>query len=179
MEKAFPEDGRQFDKLFKDGEEFKLGSIPGRVIHTPGHTPACMTYNIGDALFCGDTIFMPDFGTARCDFPGGSTEDLWNSIQKLLAFPDNYRIFTAHDYQPGGRELRYMATVAEQKASNKHVKTGTKKEEFIKWRNERDAQLNAPGLILPSIQVNIRAGDLPEPESNGAAYLKIPLNSGI
>ncbi len=172
----FPVDGRQFDVLLQDGETLEAGPIAIRAIHTPGHTPACLTYRIGDALFVGDAIFMPDFGTARCDFPGGSGEMLYDSIQKLYALPDETRVFTCHDYQPGGRELRYESTIGEQKNSNIQLNGKTTKEAYVAFRKERDAGLSLPKLILPSLQVNIRAGRLPEPEGNGTAYIKIPLN---
>ncbi len=173
---AFPVDGSQFDVLLQDGEELEAGPLRIRALHTPGHTPACLTYQIGDALFVGDAIFMPDFGTGRCDFPGGSAEALYDSIQKLYAFPDETRIFTGHDYLPGGRELRFESSVAEQKRSNIQLQGDAAREDYIRFRKERDAGLAVPKLILPSLQVNIRAGLLPEPEDNGTSYLKIPLN---
>jgi len=146
-------------------------------MHTPGHTPACVCYNIAnDAVFVGDTIFMPDQGTARCDFPKGSAELLWSSINKILSLPSDTRIFTCHDYQPGGREIQYQTTVAEEKAKNIHVKDGTKMEEFIKWRKDRDATLTAPKLIIPSVQVNINAGLFPPKDKNGNVMLKVPVN---
>lgn len=169
-------DGSQFDRLFADGDEFTLGRLPVRVLHTPGHTPACVTYLIGDAAFVGDTLFMPDFGTARADFPGGDARQLYKSIQRILALPPETRIFTCHDYCPGGRELRWESTVAEQRAANKHVRDGIDEEAFVAMRRERDACLNAPALLLPSLQVNIRGGDLPPPDDNGTRYLRIPLN---
>ncbi len=173
----FQRDGSQFDKLFVEGDTFKVGDLEGRVLHTPGHTPACLTYVIGDAAFVGDTMFMPDFGTARCDFPGGSAEDLYNSIQKILALPDETRIFVAHDYKaPGRDEFAWETTVGEQKAKNVHVGADKTKDDFIKMRTERDAQLGMPKLIIPSIQVNMRAGKMPEPEDNGEVYLKVPVN---
>jgi glyoxylase-like metal-dependent hydrolase (beta-lactamase superfamily II) len=172
----FPVDGSQFDVLLGDGETLDAGPIQIKAIHTPGHTPACLTYQIGDALFVGDAIFMPDFGTARCDFPGGSGEALYDSIQKLYALQDETRVFTCHDYMPGGRELRYQSTVGEQKKSNVQLSENTTKEAYVAFRTERDAGLSLPKLILPSLQVNIRAGRLPEPEENGTAYLKTPLN---
>ena len=147
------------------------------VMHTPGHTPACSSYYItNDCVFVGDVIFMPDQGTARCDFPGGSAETLWNSLQKILALPENVRVFTCHDYQPGGRELKYESTVGDQKRNNIHVKEGTKKEDFIATRSTRDKTLTPPRLIIPSIQVNINAGYFPKPESNGHIFLKWPVN---
>jgi glyoxylase-like metal-dependent hydrolase (beta-lactamase superfamily II) len=173
---GFPVDGSQFDILLDDGEVFDAGPIQIKAIHTPGHTPACVTYQVGDALFVGDTIFMPDYGTARCDFPGGSGETLFESIQRIYSFPDQTRVFTCHDYQPGGRELRYQSTIGEQKKSNVQITETTTKEEFAAFRAKRDAGLSLPDLILPALQVNIRAGRLPEPEENGTAYLKTPLN---
>jgi glyoxylase-like metal-dependent hydrolase (beta-lactamase superfamily II) len=174
--REFPVDGRQFDVLLRDGDVLEVGSFGVKAIHTPGHTPACLTYQIGDALFVGDTLFMPDYGTARCDFPGGSAEALYESIQRLYALPDDTRVFTCHDYQPGGRALRYESTIGEERATNSQLNARTTKEEFVAFRARRDATLDLPVLILPSLQVNIRAGRLPEPESNGIAYLKIPLN---
>ena len=174
----FQRDGSQFDHLFEDGEQFAVGSIQAKAMHTPGHTPACMTYVIGDAAFVGDTIFMPDFGTARCDFPGGDAATLYRSIQKIFALPDETRLFMCHDYKAPGREhYAWETTVAEQKAKNKHVHEGVTEDEFVKMRTERDAQLEMPVLILPSVQVNMRAGDLPPPEDNGTRYLKIPLDA--
>lgn len=172
----FPVDGRQFDVLLADRGELKIGELRVKAIHTPGHTPACLTYQIGDALFVGDTIFMPDYGTARCDFPGGSAEVLYESIQRLYALPDATRVFTCHDYQPGGRPLRYESTVGEERMTNTQLNSRTTKEEFVAFRKARDSTLEMPVLILPSLQVNIRAGRLPEPESNGVSYLKLPLN---
>jgi glyoxylase-like metal-dependent hydrolase (beta-lactamase superfamily II) len=172
----FPVDGRQFDLLLDEGQELEIGSFRVRAMHTPGHTPAHMSWQIGDALFVGDTLFMPDYGTARCDFPGGSTEQLFDSIQRIYALPDGTRLFMSHDYQPGGRELRFVTTVAEQKHVNIQLREGTTKQEFTTIRKNRDAQLEMPALILPAVQVNIRAGEFPEPEANGRAYLKIPLN---
>ncbi len=176
LDDNFRTDGSQFDHLFADGEQFAIGSLQAKVMHTPGHTPACLTYVIGDAVFCGDTIFMPDFGTARCDFPGGSARTLYQSIQRILALPPETRIFVGHDYAPDGREIAWETTVAEQRKSNKHVRDGIDEDTFVKMRTERDAELAVPGLLLPSIQVNIRAGKLPEPESNGVSYMKLPLN---
>ncbi len=176
-EPEFRRDGSQFDQLFKDGDTFQIGGLHAEALHTPGHTPACMAYHIGDALFVGDTLFMPDFGTARCDFPGGDARVLYQSIQKLLAFPPETRLFMCHDYMPGGRELRYESTVAEQKASNIHVHDGISEDEFVKMRSEKDQTLDMPKLILPSVQVNMRAGDLPPAEDNGVRYLKIPLDA--
>jgi glyoxylase-like metal-dependent hydrolase (beta-lactamase superfamily II) len=172
----FPVDGSQFDVLLEEGEALEAGPLRIKAIHTPGHTPACLTYHIGDALFVGDAIFMPDFGTARCDFPGGSGETLYDSIQKLYALPEETRVFTCHDYMPGGRELRFESTIGEQKKSNVQLNENTTKEAYVAFRKEKDAGLSLPKLILPSLQVNIRAGNLPEPEEDGRSYLKIPLN---
>ena len=177
VEPSFQRDGSQFDHLFKDGETFQLGQIKGQVIHTPGHTPACMTYIIGDAGFVGDTLFMPDFGTARCDFPGGDARQLYHSIQKIFALPSETRLFMCHDYKaPGRDQYAWETTVAEQKARNKHVHDGISEDEFVKMRIERDATLSMPKLILPSVQVNMRAGEKPPAEDNGTHYLKIPLD---
>ncbi len=172
----FPVDGRQFDVLVDEGEELDVDSFRVRAMHTPGHTPAHMSWQIADAVFVGDTLFMPDYGTARCDFPGGSSAELYDSIQRLYALPDATRLFMCHDYRPGGRPMRFETTVAEQKAGNVQLNAGTSKAEYVAFRTKRDAELAAPALILPSLQVNIRAGVLPEPEENGVAYLKIPLN---
>ena len=176
-EPEFRRDGSQFDQLFKDGDTFRIGGMEAEALHTPGHTPACMAFHVGDALFVGDTLFMPDFGTARCDFPGGDARVLYQSIQKLLAFPPETRLFMCHDYMPGGRELKYESTVAEQKASNIHVHEGISEDEFVKMRAAKDQTLDMPKLILPSVQVNMRAGDLPPAEDNGVRYLKIPLDA--
>lgn len=174
----FHTDGSQFDHLFADGETYKVGNIEAKAIHTPGHTPACMSHLIGDALFVGDTIFMPDFGTARCDFPGGDAGTLYESVQKLFALPDETRMFLCHDYKAPGRDFyHWESTVGEEKAKNIHVREGTSKEEFIKMRTERDATLAMPKLILPSVQINMRAGNLPEPEDNGQRYMKLPINA--
>jgi glyoxylase-like metal-dependent hydrolase (beta-lactamase superfamily II) len=172
----FPVDGRQFDLLIDEGQELEMGSFRVHAMHTPGHTPAHMSWQIDDALFVGDILFMPDYGTARCDFPGGSAEKLFDSIQRIYALPESTRLFMCHDYQPGGRELRFVTTVAEQKRTNIQLREGTTKPEFAAIRKGRDAQLDMPALILPAIQINIRAGEFPEPEANGTAYLKIPLN---
>lgn len=174
----FQRDGSQFDKLFVDGDTIEIGGLSVDVMHTPGHTPACMTYVVGDAAFVGDTMFMPDFGTARCDFPGGSADDLYASIQKILALPDNTKIFVGHDYKaPGRDEFAWETTVAEQKALNVHVGAGKDKVDFVKMRTDRDAQLSMPKLIVPSIQVNMRAGQMPAAEENGQVYLKVPINA--
>lgn len=173
----FQRDGSQFDRLLGDGDSFSVGGIPARAIHTPGHTPACMTYVIGDAAFVGDTLFMPDYGTARCDFPGGDAGQLYRSIQKLFALPDETRLFMCHDYKaPGRDDYRYETTVGEQRRHNVHVREGVSEDEFVRMRTERDRTLRMPHLILPSVQVNMRAGELPPPEDNGVRYLKIPLN---
>lgn len=173
----FQRDGSQFDQLFDDGDTFAIGALNGRVLHTPGHTPACITYVVGNAAFVGDTLFMPDFGTARCDFPGGSSATLFQSIQKILSLPDETRIFVGHDYKAPGRDTyAWETTVAEQKALNVHVGHGKNIEDFVELRNSRDATLDMPRLILPSLQVNMRAGKMPEPEDNGTAYLKVPIN---
>jgi glyoxylase-like metal-dependent hydrolase (beta-lactamase superfamily II) len=173
----FPTDGRQFDHLFKDGEAFTLGNLEGRAMHTPGHTPACMTYVIGDAAFVGDTLFMPDYGTARCDFPGGDAQQLYRSIQRILALPDETRVFLCHDYKAPGRDkYRWETTVGEERRHNVHVHEGISEDEFIRMRTARDKTLDMPRLILPSVQVNMRAGHLPPPEDNGVRYLRIPLD---
>jgi len=173
----FQRDGSQFDALFKQGDSFMIGQMRGDVLHTPGHTPACLTYVIGDAAFVGDTLFMPDFGTARCDFPGGSSETLYQSIQKILALPDETRIFVGHDYKaPGRDEYAWETTVGEQKALNIHVGQGKKIEDFVQMRDARDATLSMPRLILPSLQVNMRAGQMPPPDKQGDIFLKIPVN---
>lgn len=173
----FPVDGSQFDHLLADGDSLDIGGLTVTAMHTPGHTPACMTYVIGDAVFVGDTIFMPDYGTARCDFPGGDAKTLYQSIHRILALPPNTRIFVCHDYGPNGRPFAWETTVAAEKTSNIHVKDGVSEEDFVHMREERDATLSMPALILPSIQVNIRAGQLPEPEDNGVSYLKLPVDA--
>ncbi|MFN2362314.1 MAG: MBL fold metallo-hydrolase [Marinobacter sp.] len=173
----FARDGSQFDRLFEEGDSFKIGSLEGRVLHTPGHTPACLTYVIGDAAFVGDTLFAPDAGTARCDFPGGDAHTLYSSVQKVLALPEQTRVFLCHDYKaPGREEFQHETSVAEQRANNIHVREGMTEEDFVKLRTERDATLNMPRLILPSVQVNMRAGEMPPAESNGQIYLKVPIN---
>ena len=172
----FPVDGRQFDILLDEGQDLEVGSFRMRAMHTPGHTPAHMSWQVEDAVFLGDTLFMPDYGTARCDFPGGSADQLYDSIQRIYALPDSTRLFMCHDYQPGGREMRFVTTVAEQKQSNVQLREGTTKQEYVKLRTARDAKLDMPALILPAIQINIRAGEFPQREANGTAYLKIPLN---
>ncbi len=171
-------DGSQFGALFEDGAVFKIGELEAKAIHTPGHTPACMSYLIGDALFVGDTLFAADFGTARCDFPGGDARALYQSIQKLFALPDATRVFLCHDYLPEGRDQYiHQTTIGEEKANNIHVGHGATEDDFVKMRTERDATLSMPKLILPSVQVNMRAGRLPEPEDNGIRYVKIPLDA--
>jgi glyoxylase-like metal-dependent hydrolase (beta-lactamase superfamily II) len=173
----FQRDGSQFDQLFSQGDSLMIGQMRAEVLHTPGHTPACLTYVIGDAAFVGDTLFMPDFGTARCDFPGGSAETLWDSIQKLLTLPEETRIFVGHDYKAEGRDkYAWETTVGAQKALNKHVGAGKSRDEFILMRKTRDASLAMPRLIIPSLQVNMRAGQMPEPDDNGVSYLKVPVN---
>ncbi|AWM61369.1 MBL fold metallo-hydrolase [Stutzerimonas stutzeri] len=173
----FATDGRQFDHLFHDGDTFQVGNVQGRAIHTPGHTPACMTYVIGDAAFVGDTLFMPDYGTARCDFPGGDARTLYQSIQKLFTLPGETRVFMCHDYKaPGREEFLYETTIAAEREHNVHVRAGITEEEFVAMRTARDATLGMPTLILPSVQINMRGGELPTPEGNGTRYLKIPLD---
>ncbi len=173
----FARDGSQFDALFKENDTFAIGALEGRVLHTPGHTPACLTYVIGDAAFVGDTLFMPDYGTARCDFPGGDARTLYHSIQKVLSLPEQTRLFLCHDYKAPGRELfQHETSVAEQRKTNVHVHDGISEEEFVKMRTERDATLGMPRLIIPSVQVNMRAGELPPAEDNGQVYLKVPIN---
>ncbi|MCJ7799831.1 MAG: MBL fold metallo-hydrolase [Polaromonas sp.] len=176
----FARDGSQFQRLFEDGDRFSIGSLPARAMHTPGHTPACMTYvieNGGDTVaFVGDTLFMPDYGTARCDFPGGDAAVLYRSIQKVLALPPQTRLHLCHDYPPGGRPEAHMSTVAEQRTANIHVHDGVTEDAFVAMRLARDATLSMPVLILPSVQVNMRAGKMPPPEDNGVRYLKIPID---
>ena len=177
LSKPFSADGSQFDCLLKDGESLDFGKLSLKALYVPGHTPACMAYEVGNALFVGDTLFMPDVGTARCDFPGGSAATLYRSIQKILSYPDETKLYMCHDYPPTERPIAYYTTVGEQKKSNIHVHSGVSEADFVQMRNTRDATLEMPNLILPSIQVNIRAGHFPEPESNGKSYLKIPLNA--
>tara|TARA_R110001583_G_scaffold26533_12_gene95555 strand:+ start:158 stop:1024 length:867 start_codon:yes stop_codon:yes gene_type:complete len=170
-------DGSQFDHLFSDGEEFKIGNLKARAIHTPGHTPACMSYQISNCVFVGDTLFMPDYGTARCDFPGGDAMLLYRSIQKLYALPDETRVFMCHDYKAPGREqFMFETTIGEERVHNVHLNHNVSEAEFIDLRRNKDATLSMPKLILPSVQVNMRAGNFPEPEGNGTRYIKIPLN---
>lgn len=172
----FAVDGSQFDVLLKEGDTLDVGSMTIEVIETPGHTPACVTYKIGDAVFTGDALFMDDYGTGRCDFPKGSAEDLYASLQKLYALPDETRVFVGHDYQPGGREVKWETTIGASKANNPQLKGDTSREDFVKFRNERDATLAAPRLLLPSVQLNVNAGKLPAPRANGHRYLNTPLN---
>ncbi len=182
---GFARDGRQFDHLFTDGETFRIGELHARAMHTPGHTPACMTFVVSEGLdgdgetaaFVGDTLFMPDYGTARCDFPGGDPRTLYRSINKVLSLPPTTLLYMCHDYQPGGRELQFVSTVADEREHNIHVRNGISEEEFVARRTARDATLGMPTLILPAVQINMRAGELPEPEANGTRYLKIPLNA--
>ena len=174
----FQRDGSQFDRLFQDGDRFKVGSLEAAVMHVPGHTPACLAYVIGDAVFPGDTMFMPDYGTARCDFPGGDAAQLYRSIQRLTQLPEDARLFLCHDYMaPGRTHYAWETTIGEQKRSNVHVHEGISEAQFVAMRNERDATLDMPKLILPSVQVNMRAGQMPPAEDNGVRYLKIPVNA--
>jgi glyoxylase-like metal-dependent hydrolase (beta-lactamase superfamily II) len=177
LEPDFATDGSQFDRLFVDGERFAIGELEAEAIATPGHTSDSLSYRVGDAVFVGDSIFMPDGGTARCDFPGGDAEVLYASIQRLYALPDDTRIFVCHDYGPGGREPRAQTTVAEQKRANIHVRADTGADEFVELRRKRDATLALPALILPAVQVNIRGGRLPPPEADGRRYLKLPIDT--
>jgi glyoxylase-like metal-dependent hydrolase (beta-lactamase superfamily II) len=177
LESAFPTDGSQFDRLVKDGERIDFGGLSLKAIFVPGHTPACMAYQIGDAIFVGDTMFMPDVGTARCDFPGGNANVLYQSMKRILSNPPETRLFMCHDYPPNNRPIQFETTVAEEKKSNIHMHDGISEEQFIEMRTKRDATLEMPVLILPAIQVNIRAGEFPPPESNGISYLKIPVNA--
>ncbi len=173
----FPRDGSQWDRLFEDGDVEPLGELAIEAMHTPGHTPACVCYRIGDAVFTGDSIFMPDMGTGRCDFPGGSAAQLYTSTQRILALPSETRVFVGHDYGPGGRPYAWESTVGNQRATNMHLCDGISEHAFVRMREARDAELDLPNLILPSVQVNIRGGALPLPEDNGVSYLKIPLNA--
>lgn len=177
LEPGFRLDGSQFDHLFADGERFAIGALEAEALHVPGHTPADMAYRIGDAVFVGDTLFMPDVGSARADFPGGDARALYRSARRLLALPSETRLFMCHDYPPEGREAQWESTVAEQRARNIHLRDGVSEDEFVALRTARDRTLAMPTLILPAIQVNIRAGALPPPESDGRSYLKIPLNA--
>ena len=177
LESDFATDGSQFDHLLKDGEEFHFGDSTGTTLFVPGHTPACVAYQIGDAVFVGDTMFMPDVGTARCDFPGGDAKVLYGSVKKILSLPEKTRLFMCHDYPPNDRPVSFETTVAEQRQKNIHVHDGITEAEFVKMRTQRDATLEMPVLILPSVQVNIRAGQMPPKDDNGVAYLKIPVNA--
>lgn len=173
----FQRDGSQFDRLFAEGDRFHIGQLPARVLHTPGHTPACLTYVIGDAAFVGDTLFMPDFGTARCDFPGGSAAVMYASVQRIMALPDQTRVFVCHDYKAPGREtFAWESTVGDQKRRNVHIGAGRSMDDFVALRQARDASLAMPRLIIPSLQVNMRAGHMPPPEPDGKTYLKVPIN---
>ena len=172
----FQRDGSQFDRLFKDNDEYKIGSIKCKVINTPGHTPSCTAHVIGNSIFVGDTLFMPDLGSARADFPGGDARELYRSIQKILSYPDDTLIFVCHDYPPTSRKVEWVTSVGEQKKKNIHVKTSIGEDEFVKVREARDKTLNMPKLIIPSIQVNMRAGNLPPSEDNGDVFIKVPIN---
>ena len=176
LEEGFAVDGSQFDHLLTDGESLDFGELSLKALYVPGHTPACMAYEIGDALFIGDTLFMPDVGTARCDFPGGNAKTLYQSIQKILSYPNETKLYMCHDYPPNGRSPEFCSTVGAEKSGNIHVHDGISEEQFVQMRTQRDETLQMPTLILPSIQINIRAGHFPEPEDNGKSYLKIPLN---
>ena len=177
----FASDGSQFDRLLADNESFNIGALEVRALHTPGHTPACMSYVVSDGeasvAFVGDTLFMPDYGTARCDFPGGDARTLYRSIQRILSLPGETRLYMCHDYLPGGREVKFVSTVAEERAENIHIHAGVDEDAFVAMRQARDATLDMPVLILPSVQVNMRAGQLPAPEANGTRYIKIPINA--
>ena len=177
LETSFKEDGSQFDQLLDSDEEFKVGELIGKVLFVPGHTPACVAYQFGDAVFVGDTLFMPDVGTARCDFPGGDAQALYASTRKILSLPPETRLFMCHDYPPNDRTISFETTVAEQRAKNIHVHDGITEAQFVEMRTKRDATLDMPVLILPAVQINIRAGELPPKESNGVSYLKIPLDA--
>ena len=177
LEEGFKQDGSQFDQLLASDEEFKVGDLVGKVLFVPGHTPACVAYQFGDAVFVGDTMFMPDVGTARCDFPGGDARTLYASTRKILSLPAETRLFMCHDYPPNGREIAFETTVAEQRAKNIHVHDGITEAQFVEMRTKRDATLEMPVLILPAVQINIRAGELPPKEANGVSYVKIPLNA--
>jgi len=176
LEQEFRPDGTQFDVLLKDGDTFAIGNLTAKVIAVPGHTPACVAYQVGDAVFVGDTLFMPDVGTARCDFPGGDAKTLYASIRKLLSLPGETRLFMCHDYPPTGREIAFETTVAAQRSANIHVHDGISEAQFVEMRTKRDATLEMPVLILPAVQINIRAGEMPPKEANGTSYLKIPVN---
>lgn len=177
LEPEFRPDGSQFDQLLHDDEEFQIGVLTAKALAVPGHTPACMAYQVEDAVFVGDTLFMPDVGTARCDFPGGNAHTLYQSVRKLLSLPAQTRLFMCHDYPPSGRDATWQSTVADQRAHNIHVHDGVTEDAFVELRTRRDATLEMPVLILPSVQINIRAGDFPPAEANGVTYLKIPVNA--
>ena len=177
MEPSFKHDGSQFDHLLAKDETFKVGELIGKVLFVPGHTPACVAYQFDDTVFVGDTLFMPDVGTARCDFPGGDARTLYASIRKILSLPAKTRLFMCHDYPPNDRPLAFETTVSEQRTKNIHVHEGITEAQFVEMRTKRDATLEMPVLILPAVQINIRAGELPPQEANGVAYLKIPLNA--
>jgi glyoxylase-like metal-dependent hydrolase (beta-lactamase superfamily II) len=177
LEPQFEPDGSQFDQLLADGQSLKVGELTGTVLGVPGHTPACVAYQFGDAVFVGDTLFMPDVGTARCDFPGGDAKALYASTRKLLSLPPQTRLFMCHDYPPNGRPVAFESSVASQRAGNIHVHDGISQEQFVQMRTARDATLEMPVLILPAVQINIRAGQMPPKEANGTAYVKIPLNA--
>lgn len=177
LESEFQPDGGQFDHLLQDGEVFAIGKLQAQALSVPGHTPACMAFQVGDSVFVGDTLFMPDVGTARCDFPGGNAHHLYQSVRKLLSLPPDTRLFMCHDYPPPSRQPTWQCTVADQRAHNIHLHDGVTEAEFVSLRTRRDASLEMPALILPAVQVNIRAGALPPAEDNGVAYLKIPLNA--
>jgi glyoxylase-like metal-dependent hydrolase (beta-lactamase superfamily II) len=177
LEKGFKLDGSQFDHLLKPGETISVGSLGGEALYVPGHTPACMAYKFGDAVFVGDTLFMPDVGTARCDFPGGDAKTLYASTRTLLNLPPETRLFMCHDYPPAGRNVKFETTVAEQRAHNIHLNDGITEEQFIAMRTKRDASLEMPVMILPAVQINIRAGELPPKEDNGISYVKVPMNA--
>ena len=177
LEPGFRQDGSQFDHLFRDGEAFRIGELQVRVMHVPGHTPADIAFHVGDAVFVGDTLFMPDVGTARCDFPGGDAHALYASVRRILALPPQTRLFMCHDYPPNGRPVMFETTVAEQRAGNIQIRDGITEQQFVEMRTKRDATLEMPVLILPAVQVNIRAGDLPPRDENGVSYLKIPVNA--
>lgn len=176
LDMEFKSDGSQFDHLFRDGDEFRFGRLTGKILFVPGHTPACVAYQFGDAVLVGDTLFMPDVGTARCDFPGGDAKTLYTSIQRILSMPSDTRLFMCHDYPPNDRPVAFQSTVGEERAQNIHIHDGVTQEQFVEMRNTRDASLEMPVLILPAIQINIRAGEMPPKEDNGVAYAKIPLN---
>ena len=177
LEPEFKQDGSQFDVLLKDEEAFQIGELSAKALAVPGHTPACVAYQVGDAVFVGDTLFMPDVGTARCDFPGGDAKTLYASTRKILALPPQTRLFMCHDYPPTDRPIAFETTVAEQRAKNIHVHDGVSEAEFVEMRSKRDATLEMPVLILPAVQINIRAGEMPPKEANGTAYVKIPINA--